>query len=67
MYSIIQGLTKEKKKICGDFDREIGGGKTQDEHISEEEFCAVVQVTKPLLGGTKKRGEPGGETDVTWL
>lgn len=33
---------------------------------SEEEFCAIIQVAKPRLGGTKERGEPGGGMDASW-
>lgn len=62
-----QAWLKKNIYIYSDFDGEIGGGKNQNEHISEEEFCAVVQVTKPRLGRTKKRGEPGGQMNVTWL
>lgn len=27
----------------------------------EKEFCAIIQVAKPRLGGTEKGGEPGRE------
>ena len=30
------------KKKCGGSDGGTGGGKTRDEQIGEEEFCAVV-------------------------